>query len=155
MEAYSGSIGLTKTYYRNSHAAILIYESGNEESKAELQNWARVVRENCPDCILSLWCNNRACQFGDGLDTRDVVTGLIVTYNIDQRLCFSYTESDVQGVHTHFNSLVCQVYNGRDAFSATKIVTDSVRVSDGEKPSSKWTGGRLRETCPTACTTSS
>ena len=135
MEAHSGSVGMTKTYYRSSHGAILIYERSDEMSKTDLSGWAKHIQDaNGSHCVMSVWCNNKLEEFGSGLETRDSISTLLDMYNINPRLHFTYTKADVRNIHTCFNQLVGEIhtYNQQNPIP----VSESIRLDDPHVP--KW-----------------
>ena len=135
MEAHSGSVGMTKTYYRGSHGAILIYERSDEMSKTELAGWAKQIQDaNDSHCIMSVWCNNKHEEFGSSLETRDSISTLLDMYNINPRLLFTYTSTDTRSIHTCFNQFVGEIhtYNQKNPIP----VRESIRLDDPHVP--KW-----------------
>lgn len=112
METHSSSLGMTKSYFRDVHGAILVYEKGREESKTDLKAWAQMTLAGSPDCVLSLWCNNREAEFGRGAETRDFISVLETHYGIPSRLIFSYIPNDnIEQIHNYFNRLVCEIHS--------------------------------------------
>ena len=111
MEVHSGSIGITRSYFRDTHGAILIYERGDEESKQELRQWIESTVNESPECILSIWCNNKSETFGGSSNmTRNIMDDIIGYFKIDPDLVFTYTSGrDVETVHDHFNVLICKI----------------------------------------------
>ena len=131
LEAHGGSQSITNFYFRGAHAAILVYVSGNEESKMVLQEWAKTVMDHSPDCLLSLWCNNRSQEFGSSNETRDLISILIQKYDISPSNCVTYTEGirDTYEVHSFLERLIQELYVQSDVFST---ITDSIKLSDNE-----------------------
>ncbi len=99
---------------------------GNAESKTSLIEWADTVQHHSPDCVLSLWCNNRSHEFGSSIKTRNMIDALAQKYDIDQNRCVTYTEGDVYGIHTHLQTLITQL----DSETFTSPITDSVMLSN-------------------------
>ncbi|XP_011402476.1 PREDICTED: ras-related protein Rab-25-like [Amphimedon queenslandica] len=111
MEKHSGSIGMTKSYFQEAHGAILVYERGRDETKTALQEWAKLTRAESPDCVLSLWCNNRNEEIGTSELTRDTLTDIASHYKIKDHLMFTYVPGrDTEVVHTYFNTLMCEIH---------------------------------------------
>ena len=111
MEKHSGSIGMTKSYFQGAHGAILVYERGRDETKTVLQEWAKLTRAESPDCVLSLWCNNRNEEIGTSELTRDTLTDIASHYKIKDHLMFTYVPGrDTEVVHTYFNTLMCEIH---------------------------------------------
>jgi hypothetical protein len=108
----NGSLGITKSYFRDAQGAICIYEQSGEDSKIELRKWMDMIMNEAPECIMSVWCNNRLAVFGGSSNlTRNIIDDYIDHYKIDRDLIFRYTpENDVDTIHQHFNALVCKVY---------------------------------------------
>ena len=114
METHNGSLGVTRSYFRDTNGVILIYERNKPDSIMDLGQWSKLARAESNNCVLSLWCNNRTGEFGTGSETRDLVADIISLYQIPQHLCFAYTsERDVSDVHDKFSRLVSEVYSKR------------------------------------------
>ena len=136
METHSGSLGITRSYFRDATGVILIYERNKPDSINDLRQWLQLARAESPNCVLSLWCNNRTGEFGMGSQTRDLVNDIISLYKIPQHLNFVYTsERDVSEVHEKFSRLVSEVYSKRPA----NPQRNSIRLDQaGTRSGKKW-----------------
>ena len=137
METHNGSLGVTRSYFRDTNGVILVYERNKPESINDLGQWLKLARAESPNCILSLWCNNRTGEFGVGSTTRDLVEDIMSLYHIPQYLSFVYTsERDVSDVHEKFSRLVSEVYSKRPV----NPQRNSIRLDEqaGTKSRKKW-----------------
>lgn len=136
MEKHSGSLGMTKSYFRDAHGVILIYERGREETKAELLTWAQLAKTESPACIFSIWCNNRVEEFGRGDHTRDFISTIESYYNIPPHLMFTYIpEGDIDSIHRNFNTLMSEVCS----VTTTASIKDSIKLRQVVKNTAKTT----------------
>lgn len=137
MEKHSGSIGMTKSYFEGVHGAIMVYERGRDETKTGLLEWAKRIQVESPDCVFSLWCNNRNQEFGTGDATRDMLGDMARHYKIKPQLTFTYGPGDTEQVHTYFNMLMCEIY----AKVPNNLQRDSIKVEkDKEKEQMRQKG---------------
>ena len=146
-EKHGGSLSLPKVYFRHVHAAILIYLSGDQDSKLELREWTKTVLENSPNCMLHIWGNNRQCEFGNSSETRDIISVHVANYGISQDNCITYTERDIHEVHFQLERLVKQLQSN----TTTTTTETAIKLHNEEE-----TGLKKRVTarvggCPVSC----
>ena len=140
MEVHSGSVGVTRSYFRDSDGVILIYKKSDELSITKLPEWANAAREHSKNCIFSLWCNNSTEQFGSGPSTRDTISHVTKSYMIDDSLCFTYTKEDTTNVHLNFQRFMQHIHQKRRGNTA-RSRGDVITGNDLSK------FGRLKKVC--------
>jgi len=114
---------ITRSYYRDSACAIIVYDITDRNSFEKVEDWIRDVRNLAPpDCILVLFGNkvdlegNRAIQKSQGQDLADR-HGL---------LFFETSAATGQNVAQAFNECVTAVY--------TRAKSSGVQIGEKKSP---------------------
>jgi len=126
---------ITRSYYRDSACAIIVYDITDQSSFAKVEDWIRDVRNLAPsDCLLALVGNKldlaaqRAVQTSDGQELADK-HGLIF---------FETSAATGQNVQELFNECVTAVYTRTKGNSASNVER---KVSiDNPAPAEKKSG---------------
>lgn len=111
MERVRGT--LTRSYYRDTHLAVLVYDVSNVESLFRLREWISETNDNSPGARFVL-IGNKYDKPPDMAE--DMPETFAHEYNIECHFKVSTKESDE--VVSIFHSLVCDLYQ-RSNFNCT------------------------------------
>ena len=83
--------------------------------------------------MLSLWCNNRNCEFGRGVtrESRDIISAYIESYDISPHLRISFTEGDTYEVHSGLERLITGLHTFGD-------IEESIRLEANHETTGPW-----------------
>ena len=124
---------ITKNYYRNSDAIILVYDINNEDSFELLENWIIQIKENFNDVNLVMLLDNKS-DLERKVDERQR-REFVKTYNLywgGECSAKSFTQKKFQRI---FKDFIMHVYSkiGQNQKKEQKLEDKSIKATKSSK----------------------
>ena len=105
-----GIVGMTRSYFANSIAAVLVYDIGETDTLNILRDWVDRSRwSDSVDIVLSLWGNDKGCT--DTLVSEEGSAGFANHYDIPEELTFRVNAESGAGVAESYQKVVEAVHS--------------------------------------------
>jgi len=104
-----GIIAMTRSYFANSVAAILVYDRGEADTLHKLRDWVeRAKWSESVDVVLSLWGNDKG--YADTQVSEEDSTGFAALYGIQEDLIFTVNAESGTGVVESYQNVIEAVH---------------------------------------------
>jgi len=104
-----GIIGMTRSYFANSVAAILVYDTGETDTLHKLQDWVeRTKWSDSVDVVLSLWGNDKG--YADTQVSEEDSASFAALYGIQEDLVFTVNAESGTGVVESYQNVIEAVH---------------------------------------------